>query len=416
MRSNSMTKQDFIFSDVRSHQLARHITFWVVWWFAYFMFFHLPHHAIFGWNLNETNLNLQENGVWWLLKMMVFNVLLAVVVPQIIFTYTMLYFVLPRYFYQKRNVFVTVAVMVVCMLAYLIIAGCLKPFSQLPNYLTGLRNTFPWPQKLSFFAAFRDTLTSLPIIAGLALVIKLMKRWWFKEKETQLLVSEKLKAELQLLKAQIHPHFLFNTLNNIYFFTLSGSTKAPEMIKRLSDMLKYILNDCNQPLVPLEKEIKMIEDYISLEKIRYGEQMDLSVELSDNLNFENAANFKWLIAPFLLIPFVENCFKHGASKMILKPFIKISMSVEENTLHFTVTNNNPPILESNLSNDNLKVHGKVGLKNVKKRLQLIYPKTHELTIVPESENFTVYLNILLQNITIPKTQNELNPIIINGSA
>ena len=97
---------------------------------------------------------------------------------------------------------------------------------------------------------------TLPTVAGLAVAIKLLKRWWLKQKETEQLAREKAKAELQLLKAQIHPHFLFNTLNNIYFFTLSASRQAPEMIKKLSDMLRYILNECDQPLCHWKKKSK----------------------------------------------------------------------------------------------------------------------------------------------------------------
>ena len=378
--------------------MIRHIAFWAVWWVAYFLFFHLPLHAISGWNLNEVNENLRENGGLWLLKMMVFNVLLAVVVPQMIFTYTMLYFILPRYFYQKRNLFVIVAAVSVLLGSYLILSGFFKSLSQLPNYWMGLRTTFPCCQRLLFFAALRDTLTSLPIVAGLALVIKLMKRLWLKEKETQQLAEEKIKAELQVLKAQVHPHFLFNTLNNIYFYTLSGSAQASEMIKKLSDMLHYILSDCNRPQVPLESEIKMIEDYVSLEKIRYGEQIDLSLEIEENLGSEDGVTKEWLIAPLLLIPFVENSFKHGASKMLSQAYIKLRMAVENNALNFSITNSCPQMPEA--ASPNVLSSGKpgnIGLKNVKKRLQLLYPCTHELSIITKPESFTVYLNIQLHN-------------------
>ena len=131
------------------------------------------------------------------------------------------------------------------------------------------------------YSALREQLSSLPVIAGFAVMIKLMKRWWLKQKETEQLFQEKTKAELQLLKAQVHPHFLFNTLNNIYYFTLSGSPKAPEMINKLSGLLHYILNECNQPLIPLQKEINMVRDYMALEKIRYGEQMNMTIEIQE---------------------------------------------------------------------------------------------------------------------------------------
>lgn len=413
-----MTKQDFIFSSERKYRLIRHIAFWVAWWFAYFLFFHLPQHAIFGWNVNEANIHLRENGFLWILKMMVFNVFLAVVVPQMIFTYTLLYFILPRFFYQKRKTFHVVTAVVVFLGSYLILSACFKIFSQLPNYWMGLRKTFPWPGKLSFFAAFRDTLIALPIIAGLALTLKLMKRWWLKEKETQQIAEEKIKAELQLLKAQIHPHFLFNTLNNIYYFTLSGSNKAPEMIKKLSDLLKYILNEGNLLEVPLERELKMIVDYVSLEEVRYGNQMHLSVELPDYVISGHEEGSGWLLAPLLLIPFVENSFKHGASKMLNQSYIRLRVTIEDDELHFFITNGCPTLDEiTNTNSSSNAKPGNVGLKNVKKRLELLYPGKHELTILPEAESFTVYLVIKLRKSdAIIENFNQIKPTIVYDGA
>jgi LytS/YehU family sensor histidine kinase len=197
------------------------------------------------------------------------------------------------------------------------------------------------------------------------------------------LAKEKNRAELQLLKAQVHPHFLFNTLNNIYYFTLSGSPKAPEMINKLSSLLYYIIHECNQPLVPLQKELAMIRDYTTLEKIRYGEQMDFSIEIGDD-------GAEKLIAPLLLIPFVENSFKHGASKMISESWVKLRIMIEDKTLHFFISNSRPQEAEPQLKK------GNIGLKNVKQRLHLLYPGAHELNIVSEPKSFTVSLKIALQ--------------------
>jgi LytS/YehU family sensor histidine kinase len=226
---------------------------------------------------------------------------------------------------------------------------------------------------------------SLPTVVGLAVAIKLMKRWWLKQKETEQLAREKARAELQLLKAQIHPHFLFNTLNNIYFFTLSASRQAPEMIKKLSEMLRYILNECDRPTVPLEKEIRMIQDYMALEKIRYGDQMNMTIDIKGN--YQNK-----MVTPLLLIPFIENSFKHGASKMITEPWVKLYIYIENNRLHFTIRNSKPPNKEP------IAAKGNIGLKNVTKRLELLYPGTHELNIVSEPGSYAVHLILQLQDI------------------
>lgn len=151
-------------------------------------------------------------------------------------------------------------------------------------------------------------------------------------------------------------------------------------------MLQYILNECNQPWVLLSKEINMICDYMSLEKIRYGEQMDMTMEIQENYPEK-------LIAPLLLIAFVENSFKHGTSKMIAHPWVKLQITVDNNVLHFFIINSRPQTSEPPLAK------GNIGLKNVKKGLQLLYPTAHELHIVSEAEKLTVYMKIQLKEVT-----------------
>ncbi|MBD0375147.1 MAG: histidine kinase, partial [Flavisolibacter sp.] len=178
-----------------------------------------------------------------------------------------------------------------------------------------------------------------------------------------------------------------------YYFTLTASPKAPEMIKKLSGLLHYILNECNQPLVPLSKEMAMIRDYTALEKVRYGEQMNMTIEIAEN-------DTEKLIAPLLLIPFVENSFKHGASKMLAHPWVKLRMAVENGMLHFSIENSRPQ------ENETLVKKGSIGLSNVKKRLELLYPAAHELNIVSKPESFAVYLKIQLQEAAIAPAVDE----------
>ncbi len=158
-------------------------------------------------------------------------------------------------------------------------------------------------------------------------------------------------------------------------------------------MLHYILHECDQLLVPLEKELKMIQDYIALEKIRYGDQLQMRIFIKGDTSNKS-------IAPLLLIPFVENSFKHGASKMINHPEIKIEITVEGNELDFFITNNKPQQSDPTLRQAGL------GLKNVKKRLQLLYPGKHELNIVSESGSYAILLKISLNEISIFKTISE----------
>lgn len=381
-----MTKHDFIFSNERRHRIARHITFWLVWLLFYLLLFHYPIHSFKGWNISDSSGTFQKIGlVKFIVKTLVFNAFLAVVVPHALFIYLLLYWLLPRFYYQKRNPFIVAGVTFGLLFVSVFVFAAFRIMVNIGNILfSNLKHiTFNLNYTTTTYPVIREMLTSFPVVLGFALLIKLMKRWWLKQVETTQLMKEKTKAELQLLKAQVHPHFLFNTLNNIYYFTLKGSPKAPEMISKLSALLHYIINECNQPLVPLEKEIAMLEDYMALEKIRYGEQMQMNIDVQG----ESSGKY---IAPLLLIPFVENSFKHGASKMLEHPWVKLSIIIEENRMFFYIGNSRPLEAQPHLKK------GNIGLKNVKQRLQLLYPQSHELNIVSEPESFTASLTIQLQ--------------------
>lgn len=380
-----VTKHEFIFDDQRKHRIARHITFWLVWSVAFNVLFHFPIHVFKGWDVTGpgTKYYRELGPVLFFVKSLIVNSFLAVILPQIVLTYVLMYWLLPNYFYKRRNYFLTAAITILVFAAFNFLALITKHAPTVYNSIAG-GDTSLWPYITMQWVVMIDQITSLPIVLGIALMIKLVKRWWLKEMQIGQLAKEKTNAELQVLKAQVHPHFLFNTLNNIYSFTLAGSAKTPEMIKKLSDLLTYILNDCNQPLVPLEKEIKMIEDYMALEKIRYADHMQLDIEIKGDYKEQ-------MIAPLLLIPFVENSFKHGASKMISHPFVKLSIEVENNELHFTISNNKPSANEAETPK------GNIGLKNVRKRLELLYPGAHYLNIVSERDVHTVQLTLHLQN-------------------
>ncbi|MEO8109637.1 MAG: histidine kinase [Ginsengibacter sp.] len=210
----------------------------------------------------------------------------------------------------------------------------------------------------------------------------MLKSWYLKEEEKQILITANANAEIQLLKAQIHPHFLFNTLNNIYSFTLDKSPVAGDMVLQLSDMMRYMINDCDTPFVPLSKELKMMSDYIALEKVRYGNRLDLQIAITGE-----TANKQ--ITPLLMIPFLENCFKHGTSKMLRDAWIKVFIQADENVLHFTLANSKP-------ADEFVNGKGGIGLNNVKKRLGLIYGADHLLTIESSINTFTVNMQIPLR--------------------
>jgi hypothetical protein len=396
---NDVTTQDFIFSNRFKYRFTRHAAFWLTLYVFLLLTANIPAHLFPNWNIEYNKAFVESKGG---LSKMLLNRLkgqeLRYFAMHMTFTYCIIYFLLPAYFDRKRKwVSATVLVLLLFItlqaLHYLIVyQNQLKAISE--NIRAGrklpeqMRGTWDRIRVVLFSITF-----NLAIVVGFAVAIKLMKRWWHKLKETEELAREKVKAELQLLKAQIHPHFLFNTLNNIYYFTLNASPHAPLMIKKLSGMLHYILHECNLVLVPLEKELKMLEDYIALERIRYNERLQMRTTVKG----ETSNKF---IAPLLLIPFVENCFKHGASKMIADSAITMDIIIEDNELIFSINNSKP------LQHEPTPRQSGLGLKNVKKRLELLYPVNHQLQIVSEQGSFAVLLKISLSEITSSKTITE----------
>ena len=396
-----MTKNDFIFSDQRRHRRARHIAFWLVWCLAFNVLFHFGINVFRGWDFSLVNSDTYYvlGPTLFFIKTLIVNSLLAVIVPQILLTYTVMYWLLPNYFYKKRNPFIVALNSLIILIIFFFAATGFKYAAPLSYLIEGNANSEQANMSYKGLpqVVLMDQVSSLPIVLSIALLIKLVKRWWQKQKQAEQLAKENTKAELELLKAQVHPHFLFNTINNIYYFTLSNSAQAPIMIKKLSGLLNYIINECTGPLVPLEKEIKLLQDYMALEKIRYSDQMEMTVETTGN--YENK-----MIAPLLMIPFVENSFKHGASKMITQPWVHLTIKIEKGRLNFIIKNSKPA------TNNAAPAKGNIGLKNVKKRLALLYPSNHELNIINEPGCYTVILDLQLYDLYENKAiSNELNP-------
>ena len=379
-----MKTYNFIFSPHFRYRITRHLIFWLAVWVYFLMTYWFPAHWFPGWHPQGKVLELAETDVPGFFSFILSNSNNGIVM-QIFFTYTLIYFLLPKFLLTGK--YLALFTGIVITLALLIFY---KYNQLLENYYTSLRSfdaKIADPDNAYLFrCAWENVMFNCPTAGGIALSIKLLKYWYLKQKETQQVAASKAKAELQLLKAKVHPHFLFNTLNNIYSFTLNGSPKAPEMVDKLSGLLRYIINECNQPQVPLKKEILMIQDYMSLEKIRYGEEMDMSIDIRGDFSDK-------IIAPLLLIPFVENSFKHGASKMLSKPLVNLNIIMENQTLHFMLSNSKP---EEYI---NPQRNGGIGLDNVQKRLQLLYPGRHELSMTAEPEHFTVLLQIELQTLS-----------------
>ena len=241
-----------------------------------------------------------------------------------------------------------------------------------------------------FISYFSYTEVSLFFVVylGLTSLIKLSKSWFsVVELQRRLLQSEKEKVqiELQALRSQINPHFFFNTLNSIYSMSLDKDERLPGTVLQLSELMRYFLYESKGQFVPLDKELAVLKDYIALQKLRSGNLLQLAVDIRGDMDNKQ-------IAPLLLITFVENAFKHGAKGETGKTFIHLALTVERNELNFRLENNIG--LAEEIGDPE---HQGVGLKNVSRRLQLLYPGKYELRAGREDGSFIVQLNLQMQH-------------------
>jgi sensor histidine kinase YesM len=367
-----MEKYPFIFSDEPKYRFRRHLAFWVFWGvFQGFLYSFLAMYSPIGY-LKRLPVSVVESFIFLLAHMFL--------------AYSLIYFVIPR-FLLKQKYWHTAVWTIVCFiltaslstLINIFVIDPLRSFSIGDEYARSLYRQSAVNIHLSLLAGLRGGLT----VGGIAAAIKLMKYWYVKEQRNLQLQKENTESQLQLLKAQVHPHFLFNTLNNIYSYTQDTSPTASRLVTKLSDLLRFVLYEGSQPLVPLDRELKMIQDYMSLEKVRYGNKLELDIQLPQRTN-------NLYIAPLLLLPLVENCFKHGTSNVLEQPWISLHITLEDSRMQMKLLNGK--VNEQQEENDNTGI----GIQNVRKRLDLLYPGKHSLLITNEEEVFIVNLKIELE--------------------
>lgn len=215
--------------------------------------------------------------------------------------------------------------------------------------------------------------------------IKLFRNWFLKEQANKELEKLNIENELKFLKSQINPHFLFNNLNNLYALTIKQSEMAPEVVLKLSNILRFGLYDSQKNKVTIDEDIQFIKDYIELEKLRLGSRTDIQFDVIGD-------TFNKSIEPFLFINFIENAFKHGANPTLAHIQINILYEITDNNeINFKISNNKPNST-NNLSKSKI---GGIGLKNIQARLKILYPNRHTLNIVDENNTYTVTLNLKL---------------------
>jgi len=291
-------------------------------------------------------------------------------------SYFLIYYLIPNYLLTKRyKHFILYVVYTFIISVYLIILSILYGLIYSEGYkevdTAPLTKTLPFIILGVFFVVM--IMVSLSLIMHNYKTIVKYENLRTKILQTQLQLKEQ---ELKFLKMQIHPHFLFNALNTIYGFALKKSDEAPEMILKLSNLLDYILYQIEKPQVLLKDEINHLIDYVSLEKMRFHDTLEVTIET--NNYYENIQ-----IAPMLLIPFVENSFKHGTI-VNGKLTVGIYIETKNNELCFKIVNS------SIIEKDNSKG---IGLENIERRLNMLYPKSHELINNQIKNQFEVCLSI-----------------------
>ncbi|MFC2121651.1 sensor histidine kinase [Bacteroidota bacterium] len=216
------------------------------------------------------------------------------------------------------------------------------------------------------------------LIMSFAVFVQISKNWFVVQKLKSELILQQKKQELALLKSQLNPHFFFNTINNIYSLVYKKSDKAPAALLKLSELMRYMLYESKGETVVLSKEIQYMEDYIDLLKLRVKDQSYISYKLEGNIN-------NILVPPMLLISFVENAFKHG-KKQVANPGIIIKIGISDMKLRFEISNYT---LDDNKTTDK----GGIGLQNVKRILEILYPDSHKLQISHTDEMYKVLLEV-----------------------
>jgi sensor histidine kinase YesM len=378
-----MQWHDLVFSNQRRHKIRRLLAFWLLWWIyiVFTIFFTQALREPAGsknqlFYHHQPGLN-QLGFMWYSLLVLAKSFLLLL--THLFYCYVVIHFLIPRFLLKRKYLSVLAGLLgtsvLIIPMGYFLYQFVYPLIDKLFDLNKPINNIVWVSIDASLLNAIRVTLVASAII--------LLKRWWVKQKEKEKLEQEKINAELQLLKAQVHPAFLFSTLNNITEHAHAASTKAPEMLIKLSDILSYMLYECDAPKVKLEKELGMVREYMALEKVRQGKRLDMTFQVNGNLNGQ-------LISPLLLLPFIDNSLSFCNNELVEQAWVNIDVTIENNSLSMKIINGIPAslVIDTNMDDESLF--------NVKKRLELLYPGRHELKINADQELFMIHLNLILE--------------------
>lgn len=299
-------------------------------------------------------------------------------IPQMAFSYYMVYTGLNNFIKRKRSILINILEIIVAFFASITLFRLISTYINLP-YI------YKAPQLISALFDTRKVIMAFFDIGfafGLMLTVKTVRNQLAAREREKNLVKEKLETELKFLKNQTNPHFLLNTLNNIYALARKKSDHTAEAVMRLSELLRFMLYEATANLIQLSEEIKVLEDYLELETIRYNRRLEVSFE-------KNVDCDSYKITPFLLLPFLENAFKHGISETRFESFIHIAVCVKEHLLNFEIENSKEVC-------EHQKKVANIGLMNVKRRLELTYSE-YKLDVADNGDTFKINLSVNLNS-------------------
>lgn len=358
-------------------------------WFIRYKLYHIPFWILYDYALWALKIDSVTDAARHMFMSVYFFKSVFYIIFPAFAVYFNLYFLIPRYLQTGRYVL---------YLAYLFITIIVASILIVPGYyisawldgstarkVFGITTNFRGLYELTKEEPFRSTLAA----TTLAMSIKLAKNWIETQTRQRALEKEKLETELKFLKYQFNPHFLFNTINSIFFLIHKNPDMASASLAKFSELLRHQLYGSNDGLIPLKKEIAYLENFVGLEKLRQSPHLKAEFNIRDGYSPDLG------IAPFILMTFVENAFKHVSRHKAKANWIRMDLAVDDMVLKMNITN-------SRADNDSQQAihYGGIGLKNVRRRLDLLYPAQYQLDIQQTAEDFTVKLELPLAGITI----------------
>ncbi len=346
-----------------NYRILKHVLFWLVYTFIYaYLSASFPAKSDLAYNFSMRLFR------FWMTECIQLPVKLLAI-------YGLLYWLFPTFLLNRK--FIKALLLMLAGLSILTLLSRLVNFYVVYPYLY---QEYPEFELISVKRFLYSILDLVSIIALFASIKFLFEKLQAKKREERL-EKEKLQSELQFLKAQINPHFLFNTLNNLYGLARRKSDDTETAIMKLSRIMRFMLYECDKMQIRLSQEIEAVNDYIALEKLRYGEELKISFKTINHAQDP-------FVAPLLLLPFVENAFKHGASESRHTRNISIEVRLEKNELVYRIENSTEGMALENPQG--------IGLKNAQRQLELIYPDRHQFSIKKTDKTFLVELRMELE--------------------